>query len=201
MPAKKAKAKAKTKASASKQRAARVAIWIEAMVTNGGNATQAAVSAGYKPGDAAKKAGYRLSTDVHVAKALEARRAEALAKAQEITGISVERTLKELGRIAYFDVRRLYREDGSLKPIHEWDDDCAAAVAAIDQVEEFAGKGEDRALIGYTKKVRVFDKNSAIEKAMKHLGLFEKDNRQKTDPVAELLAAIQERGSGLPIKA
>jgi phage terminase small subunit len=36
----------------------------------------------------------------------------------------------------------------------------------------------DGAVVGQVKKVKLWDKNSALEKAMKHLGLFEKDNSQ-----------------------
>jgi hypothetical protein len=36
---------------------------------------------------------------------------------------------------------------------------------------------------------------------MKHLGLFEKDNFQKSDPVTELMNAIRDKGFRLPIRA
>jgi hypothetical protein len=41
-------------------------------------------------------------------------------------------------------------------------------------------------VIGLTKRVEFFDKNAALEKAMKHLGLYERDNSQKKDPIREL---------------
>jgi hypothetical protein len=39
---------------------------------------------------------------------------------------------------------------------------------------------------GRIKKVRFWDKNSAIEKLMKHLGSFEKDNLQRAGALADL---------------
>lgn len=111
---------------------------------------------------------------------ISARIAELRERVARKAELTIERTLQEVARLAYFDSRRLYREDGEMKRPDEWDDDTAAAVAAIEVLEEFEGRGEKRKPIGLTKKVKLWDKNSALEKAMKHLGLFEKDNAQQT---------------------
>ena len=37
---------------------------------------------------------------------------------------------------------------------------------------------------GRTTKLKVWDKNAALEKAMKHLGLYEKDNSQRAPNLA-----------------
>jgi phage terminase small subunit len=71
-----------------------------------------------------------------------------------------------------------------VKSPSEWDDDTAAAVSSIEIIEEFSGSGEDRKLSGLTKRVRLWDKNAALEKAMKHLGLHEKDNSQHVESLA-----------------
>ena len=39
-------------------------------------------------------------------------------------------------------------------------------------------------------EVKMHDKGAAMEKLFKHLGLYERDNQQKTDPLASLLHAI-----------
>ncbi|GDY37239.1 terminase small subunit [Acidovorax sp. NB1] len=44
-------------------------------------------------------------------------------------------------------------------------------------------------------EVKMQDKSAALEKVFKHLGLYEKDNQQKTDPLASLLHRIA-AGSG-----
>ncbi len=44
-------------------------------------------------------------------------------------------------------------------------------------------------------EVQMHDKGAALEKLFKHLGLYEKDNKQKTDPLASLLHAIA-KGNG-----
>ena len=94
----------------------------------------------------------------------------------EKAGLTVERTLREVARIAYSDPRRLFREDGSLIPVCELDDDTAAAVASI-EVAEMGAEVVER-----TRKIKFLDKNSALDKAMKHLGLFKADNDQKPLP-------------------
>ena len=160
--------------------AARRARYVDAFIVNGGNKYQAAITAGFPEGEAAKKAATRLSEDVRVKKALDKRRA-ALATKYELT---TDRVLQECARIAYSDPRKLFDKDGNLIPIVDLDDDTAATIASIEMLEEFSGRGEDRELSGYTKKIKVWDKNSAIDKAMKHLGLFEKNNKQIGESLA-----------------
>lgn len=48
-----------------------------------------------------------------------------------------------------------------------------------------------------TFKVKMHDKGAAIEKLMRHLGMFEKDNNQKADGLARLIEAAQ--GSTIPL--
>lgn len=117
------------------------------------------------------------------------------------TGVaSAARVLLEASRIALFDPRKLFRDDGTPKPIRELDDDTAAALAGLDVHEEFEGSGDDRVFVGYTKKYKVADKNAALEKLFKHHGLYEKDNEQKTDPLAELVKAINAAAAPLPVR-
>jgi hypothetical protein len=52
------------------------------------------------------------------------------------------------------------------------------------------------------RKYKVADKNAALERLFKHLGLFEKDNKQ-TNPaeaMTSFLAELSARGSRLPTK-
>ena len=171
--------------------AARRAAFAHAFIANGRNGTQAAVTAGYKPGRAADKAAERLLKDVAVCRIIS----EATEKAAAIAGLTVERTLREVARLAYSDPRKLRREDGSFIPMRELDDDAAATIAGV-EVDEIKAGGE---VIGHTVKVKTWDKNSALEKAMKHLGLYKIDNEQKKDDLDKILAHIA--GTGLvPIK-
>lgn len=114
--------------------------------------------------------------------------------------ISEERVLREIARLAFFDIRKLYREDGSLKLPSEWDDDTAAAIAGMDVEDLYYGKGDNREQIGSVRKYKTHSKPDSHEKLMKYLGMYEKDNRQKTDPVRELLAWVGKKGSHLEVR-
>lgn len=131
------------------------------------NATQAAIRAGYSKKTAGQQ-GEQLLKKPEIRKAVDLR----LGKAAEASDLTVERVLRELSRMAFFDVRKLVNADGSPKQVQELDDDTAAAIGGLEVLEEFEGSGKDRKFIGYTKKYKIADKNSAIEKAMKHLKLL-----------------------------
>lgn len=103
--------------------------------------------------------------------------AELRAPALKAVGLSVERTLLEVRRVSEVDPRRFYREDGTMKAPGEWDDDMAAAVSSVEAIPVALAKGK----IGYTYKVKFWDKNAGLEKSMKHLGLFERDNAQSRE--------------------
>ena len=66
--------------------------------------------------------------------------------------------LQEVGRLAFVDPRKFYREDGTLKTPMELDDNTAAALASIEVFEEFSGHGKNRALAGYLRKIKWADK-------------------------------------------
>jgi len=145
------------------------------------NATQAAVRAGYSNKTAAEQAS-RLLINVNVAEAIES-----AMKAREVrTEITQDRVLQELARIAFFDLRKLYREDGSLKAMHELDDDAAAVLSGVDVVEtkgnaEIGGPAGLRHQAEFTKKVKIPDKVAALGLAMRHLGML-KDKTELSGP-------------------
>ena len=131
------------------------------------NATQAAIRAGFSA-KTAKEKGYEL---IHKNSLVKGTLDQAISDNLLKIGVHVERVLTELARVGFSDLRKLYNEDGSLKLPPEWDDDEAAAVAGLEVLEEFAGRGEDRTLIGHTKKLKLFDKVRALELLAKHLGI------------------------------
>ena len=162
-------------------------LFVEAYLTNGGNAGKAALAAGYSE-KTAHAAGSRLLKHVEVLTLLQQRRKVVLDKFE----LTTERTLREIARLAYCDPRKFFHADGKPKEIHELDDDTAAALAGMEVTEEFEGTGKDRVFTGFTKKYKLADKNSALEKAMKHLGEYEADNRQR-NPIHEMSDDVLER--------
>lgn len=144
------------------------------------NATQAAIRAGYS-----KKTAHVIGTENLSKPAI----ASALAAAQQArakrTGITQDRVLQELAAIAFFDIRKLYSDDGTLRSPKDWDDVAGAALAGVDVVEtksgEVDGDGNMQFTPIYTKKVKTWDKGSALALAMRHLGMLV-DKTELTGP-------------------
>jgi len=94
--------------------------------------------------------------------------------------LEIDETLRQLACVLRSDARRLFRPDGSLIPVHELDDATAAAISSIELDDQ-----------GKPKKIRLWNKTEAIDKAMKHLGLFERDNGQKAPNLALQVNLVQ----------
>lgn len=133
---------------------------------------EAAIRAGYSEKTADQQAS-RMLRKVKIKNYI----AELMKEREKRTEITQDRVLKELARIAFFDIRKLYNDDGSLKRPDELDDDAASVLSGIDVVEmagglNVDGEGGISHIPMFTKKAKVFDKNSALTLAMRHLGML-----------------------------
>ena len=156
------------------------------------NATRAAIAAGYSEKTAGSQ-GNRLLKNADVAKAIDLENEKLNAKLD----ISVERVAAEYARLAFFDPRKFFRDDGSLKPISELDEDSARAIAGMDVNELFEGNGEDRSQVGYCKKVKLADKVRALEGLGRYLKMFtDKLELNANDALIAKLAEGRKRLSG-----
>lgn len=135
------------------------------------NAAQAAIRTGYSK-RTARAAGARLLTDVDVAAGIKAAQA-ALA---ERTAITQDKVIRELAKIGFSDCRKLYDQFGNLKPIHELDDDAAAALAGIETEQKASRETDDdesdQVILTTVRKVKRWDKVRALELLGKQLGMF-----------------------------
>jgi phage terminase small subunit len=131
------------------------------------NATQAARRAGYSA-RTCEQLGYQLLQNPSVTAEIK----RLMAGKQERTQITSDRVLSEIYRLAMVDVRTLFNEDGTLKPLAEWPEDGARAVGGIEVDEIITGKGAEREVIGHTKKLKLWPKMQALEALGKHLRLF-----------------------------
>lgn len=131
------------------------------------NGTQAAIRAGYSPKTANEQA-VRLLANVSIRSRIQ----EAMKEREKRTHITQDRVLQELARLAFGDLRRAFKEDGTLKLPHEWDDDTAAMMAGVDTLTTSVGSDDETPMSLTTKKVKVFDKGTALTLAMRHLGLL-----------------------------
>lgn len=82
------------------------------------------------------------------------------------------RVLDEVKALGFTDLADAYDESGNLKDVQQMPANLRAAIAGIDVTEEFSGRGESREKIGYTKKLKLFDKLKALELLGKQLGMF-----------------------------
>jgi len=155
------------------------------------NATAAAKRAGYSA-RTAEWIGPRLVTQSHVAAEIAA----AQHARAERTEVTADRVLKELARIAFFDIRKLYSDDGTLKNPKDLDDDTAAALTGIDIQETVVPGGEGAPTIT-TRKAKVIDRTGALTLAMRHLGML-KDRIEIEDVTdrAEQMRKRRERRLG-----
>lgn len=161
--------------------AERVKAFVEAYLSNGQNAKHAAIKIGLSEKTAQGQASRMLKRP-----AVQAELRLRQKSLQNKLEVSTENVLRELSRLSFFDPRKFFNDDGTLKPLSELDDDTAAALAGMEVVEEYTGRGESRKLSGYTKKYKLPDKGANLERLARHLGLFEKDNRQRGGLLGEL---------------
>lgn len=135
------------------------------------NATQAAIRAGYS-----QKTAYSVGHENLSKPEIQAQLQVAMKAREQRTHITQDRVLQELARIAFFDLRKLYRDDGTMKAMHELDDDAAAVLAGVDVVEsldkEVDGEGGVKFTPVFTKKAKIPDKVGALGLAMRHLGML-----------------------------
>lgn len=110
------------------------------------------------------------------------------AKLNEKLDVTIERVRTELARLAFFDPAALFRDDGSIKPISELDEDTRRAIAGIDVNELFEGNGEDRAQVGYIKKMKLADKGMNLERLGRYLKMF--TDKVEVSAADELLARL-----------
>ena len=101
--------------------------------------------------------------------------------------VTLDRLIEENAKIAFSDVREMFNDNGTLKPINEWPAFLAGSVASI----EVTG-GESS-----ITKIKFWDKGAALDRLMKHYGLYAREYAQKVVAVEEMLAEIARVGRGI----
>lgn len=112
--------------------------------------------------------------------------------------VTIDEIVSVLAGMMRFDIGDLYDENGKLKPIHQIPKHARLMIQQLDSDELTEYVNGNKMIVGSTKKVKVYSKNDAIEKLMKHLGGYEKDNMQKAnifsaEDRAERLAALKSK--------
>lgn len=139
------------------------------------NATQAAIRAGYST-KTAQVIGAQNLTKPMVAEAIQ----RAVAKRSQRTGITSDRVVAELGRIAFSDMREFATWGAGgvrLKSSEALLEDAARCVAELSQtVTQHGG----------TIRFKLHDKVAALAKLAEHLGMFGADAGADFSDIAKL---------------
>lgn len=143
------------------------------------NGTQAAIRAGYSP-DTANEQSSQLLAKLNIQEYVKTLQ-DGISKRLEITSDMV---VQELAKIGFLDPREMFSVDNDLLNIRQMGDKQAAAISSIEIESITVGRGKDVEEIGKTKKIKFWDKVSALEKLGKHLGIFEKDNSQQATKIS-----------------
>jgi phage terminase small subunit len=128
-----------------------------AYFNNGGNATQAAIEAGYSENTATQTAS-RLLTYVNVLALIK----ELNDTLKQKAIVTKEQVAAELAKIGFSDIRKLFDEDNRLMNITELSDDAAACLSGVDVDQLWGSTPEGKAPVGETKKVKMWDKLKAL---------------------------------------
>jgi phage terminase small subunit len=138
------------------------------------NTERAAVRAGFVPA-----VGRQLAARGDISARIRELAESTLLQAADITA---QRVMLELGRIAFSDVRNVFREDGSLIPVHELDDDAAASIQGIEHETHYkvgrkvlnlaTGEEEPEITAIRTAKIKRANKDAALQTLAKHFKLI-----------------------------
>ena len=145
------------------------------------NATQAAIRAGYSPANA-DTIGYQQLQKTPVKNAI----AQAQAERSKRTGVSQDRIIRELAKIAFSNLPDIVDPfDGSVIPSADRDDLACIQSIKVKQTETMT-----------EREVKLADKTRALELLGKHLGMF-KDKLEisgKEDEMKKMDSILQQMG-------
>lgn len=158
----------------------------------------AAERAGYAPLAAAAVAD-NLMGKAHIVHAVNDGRRKLRDELAKQTGMELADIVRAIAEIATFDPADLYDDNGNVRPLDEMPRAARMALEGIDSEEVHEGRGRDREHVADIRKLKFTKRSVWFDMLMRHHGGYELDNRQKTDPVTELIREINGRRSSLPI--
>lgn len=138
------------------------------------NASRAARAAGYSEASAYSE-GWRLLRNAEI----QARISELRQNTANSLNITRERIAAEYAKLAFFDVRKIHTVDGAIKPVTDFGDDEAAAVAGIEVYEENLDSDDpgEQIKVGTVKKIKIADKRAALDSLVKLMGYAEPEKK------------------------
>lgn len=136
-------------------------------LAKGASAYAAYEAAGYKLSHAAAS---RLSRNIKIAQRVRYLQASAA----ERVGVTIEGVLLEMKRIAMADASRIMKPDGTLSPPSDWPEDIRSVVSGLNVTVRPDGTVQHKASFA--------DKNTALDKLAKHLGILSDGKMELSGP-------------------
>ncbi len=133
-----------------------------------------------KKDETARANSSRLLTNANVQEYIKERQE----KLQEETKVTQQKVINELAAIAFFNIKNIYNEDGTLKSVKDMDDETARAISSVKTLQKAGsmkininpnGKDEEvpiEHIAEQTIEYKTNDKKGALELLGKHLGMF-----------------------------
>ncbi|HHM5065897.1 TPA: terminase small subunit, partial [Pseudomonas aeruginosa] len=131
------------------------------------NATQAAIRAGYSK-NRASEIGYQLLQKPGITSAIQA----AMKERAERTQIDADYVLRRMIEIDQMDLLDIMTDAMELKPVSQWPRVWRQYLSGFDLAEMFEGRGDEREMIGFLKKIKWPDKVKNLELLGRHFGMF-----------------------------
>lgn len=128
------------------------------------NGTQAAIRAGYS-----KKTSNVTSSENLAKPNIQSYIQKLIKDREKRTEINADMVVKELAKIAFFDIRKIFHQDGGLVNPCDLDDDTSCVISGIKARD--VKSGED---IETIVEYKLNDKIKSLELLGKHLGMFDK---------------------------
>lgn len=144
-------------------------LFIAYYVANGGNATKAALDAGYSP-DTAHTTGWENLQKPEIKAAI----ADEVERTLKDVGVDKVRWLTEVRRLAYSDIRKVAEFGGDgvrFKDSDQLDDESAALIESVESAVTFTKSGEKVV----TTKVKLHSKKGSLDTLGKFLKMLDGD--------------------------
>jgi len=156
------------------------------------NGNLAGIRAGFNPRSARIRAS-QLLTNPNIRAAID----RGLAAQATAAGLTQERVLNEIRRIAFSDIGEVFDEDGNLKNLATLSKDTRAALASCKVLRTNLVSGDG--VREQVHEVKMWDKLKALEIAAKHLGML--DERVEHDVSIEVkwIGAVDQAINVTPI--
>jgi phage terminase small subunit len=162
--------------------------FVDAMIAGANSPKAAAATAGYHEGYCGT-IGPALMKRPQIAEMVREGLATARAIVAERTGIQLADVVQRIAEIAMRDPAAMFDENGAPRPLDEIPVGLRACIEGLD-VEKMKDRG---VVVGEVVKYKLAKPTVALDMLMRHLGGYELDNRQQSDPLIELLREINGR--------